>query len=97
MLTKVVHLPAVLPEKSVAAAVVLANGSTLDEAEVTAPVLIVLMFKVRPGYADAVGSVTEIVEAELKTINTLVSGTVKVAATIGIVTLATARAVPVSR
>jgi hypothetical protein len=87
----------VLAEKSVAAAVVVANGSTLDEAEVTAPVLVVFMFSVRPGYDAAVGNVTEIADAELKTINTLVSGTVKVAAVIGVVTLATARAVFVSR
>ena len=79
------------------AAVVVANGSTLDEAEVTAPVLIVFMFSVRPGYDDAVGSVTEIVEEELKTIYAEVCGTVKVAAVTGVVTLATARAVSVSR
>jgi hypothetical protein len=83
----------VLAEKRVAAAVLVASGTTLEEAEVTAPVLIVLKFRVRPGYAEAVGSVTEMLEAELKITNTLVSGTVNGEVVTGVVTLATAKAV----
>jgi hypothetical protein len=97
LLTRVVHLPAVLAEKSVAAAVVVANGSTLEEAEVTAPVLMVFNPNVRPGYNEAVGKVTAIAEAELNVINRLVCGTVKVAAVTGVVTLATAKTVSSSR
>jgi hypothetical protein len=52
---------------------------------------------VRPGNAEALGSVTEIDDAELNVINVAVCGTVKVAAVTGVVTLATARAVSVSR
>jgi hypothetical protein len=97
LLTRVVHLPAVLAEKRVAAAVVVANGITLEAAEVTAPVLIVFNPNVRPGYAEAVGKVTAIAEAELNVINVAVCGTVNVAAVTGAVTLATASAVSVSR
>jgi hypothetical protein len=42
LLTRIVHFPAVLAEKRVAAAVEVANSTTLDDADVTAPVLIVL-------------------------------------------------------
>jgi hypothetical protein len=67
LLTRVVHLPAVLAEKRIAAAVLVANGITLAEAEVTAPVLMVFILNERPGYDAAAGSVTEMAEAELKT------------------------------
>jgi hypothetical protein len=66
LLTRRVHFPAVLAEKRVAAAVEVANATTFEEADVTAPVLIVLMLRVRPVNADAVGRVTVIAEAELK-------------------------------
>jgi hypothetical protein len=56
----------VLAEKRVAAAVAVANGSTLLEAEVTAPTLIVLKFRTLPAKEAAVGKVTTIAEAELK-------------------------------
>jgi hypothetical protein len=93
----VVHLPAVLAEKSVAAAVVVANGITLEEAEVTAPVLIVFNPNVRPGNAEALGKVTAIAEAELNVTNLAVCGTVKVAVVTGVVTLATDSAVSLSK
>ena len=97
LLTRVVHLPAVLAEKRVAAAVVVASGITLDEAEVTAPVLMVFRPSVRPGNDAAFGRVTAIADAELKTMKVLVCGTVNVAAVTGVVTLATANAVSLSR
>jgi len=87
----------VLAEKIFAEAVLVASGTTLEEAEVTAPVLIVLKFKVRPGYAEAVGNVTEIDEEELKIMNTPVSGTVNGEVVTGAVTLATAKAVFLSK
>jgi hypothetical protein len=80
----------VLAENKVDAAVEVARATTLEDAEVTAPVLMVFRLSIRPVYEAAAGNVTEMADAELNIINVSVSGTVYVAAVMGVVTAATA-------